>query len=329
MIALIARLAVVAALVAAPLAAAGADPLRLTIPNVHAGFSHVFIAADKGYFQAEGIEVEISVVGGGTATPALIGGSIHYSASPGSSISAILKGAPLRVVLATGTKPIYELWSFDPKVRTLEELKGQQVAIMTRGGTDEIGLRMLLKARNLPMDYVGFSALGREGRMAALIAGAQKISLVGRLEKAQLAKAGLIDKGHMIYDLAEGVQLASGGLVTHEREVTTNRERTKRMLRALWKGRLYMLAETDGTIEVMLKRLPKVPKETHLSDLTAAREENNPTGILPLDAAAKELAVRGELLNIAADKVLPPEKVYDFSLIEEIAREIKDWKPSP
>ena len=45
-------------------------------------------------------------------------------------------------------------------------------------------MRMLLKQRNLPADYVSFSALGRDGRMAALIAGARKLSLIGAASNA-------------------------------------------------------------------------------------------------------------------------------------------------
>ena len=107
-------------------AAAQAETVRLSIPNVHAGFAHVFIAEDKGYFKEEGLDVQVNVVPGGTATPALIGGSLDYSSSPSASLSAILRGAALRVILATGTRPIFEMWSFDPAIRTIEVSKASR-----------------------------------------------------------------------------------------------------------------------------------------------------------------------------------------------------------
>jgi len=311
---------------------ARAEPVRLSIPNVHAGFAHVFVAEDKGYFKAEGLDVQVSVVGGGTATPALIGGSLDYSSSPASAIGAILRGGQLRIVLATGIRPIYELWSFDPAIRTIEEIKGQQIAIMTRGGTDEIAMRMLFKARNLPPDYVAFSALGREGRMAALIAGTQKLSLLGRIERAELENAGLkLANGRMIFDLAQNVELATGGLVATESELTKNRDRAKKVLRALWKGRIYMKTVDGGTIDVVQKRLPKMPRETLASDLDAARDDSSDDGTIALASVEKELAVRAEILGIAPDKVLPADKVYDFSLMREILAELKaaNWRPAP
>ncbi len=46
--------------------------------------------------------------------------------------------------------------------------------------------------------------------------------------------------------------------------------------------------------------------------------------------AARELAVRGELLDLTADKIPPAAKVYDFSLIEEVERELRaaNWNPT-
>jgi hypothetical protein len=167
--------------------------------------------------------------------------------------------------------------------------------------------------------------------MAALIAGTQKISLVGRVEKAELEKAGLITRGRMLVDLGESVELATGGLVTTERAVTIDRARTKKVLRALWKGAIYLKTETAGMVQVMEKRLPHATRETQLRDIEGAREDLSVDGTIPLAATTRELAVRGELIGLAPDKLPPPDKVYDFSLMREIVAELEatNWKPTP
>jgi hypothetical protein len=40
--------------------------------------------------------------------------------------------------------------------------------------------------------------------------------------------------------------------------------------------------------------------------------------------------VRAELLDVAPDKVPPPEQVYDFSVIREVIAELKaaNWHPT-
>jgi len=68
------------------------------------------IAKDKGYFAAEDLDVEVVVAGGGVATPALMSGDAQFTGSPGAAIPAILKGAPLKLVLVTQSHPSYQLW---------------------------------------------------------------------------------------------------------------------------------------------------------------------------------------------------------------------------
>jgi hypothetical protein len=51
-------------------------------------------------------------------------------------------------------------------------------------------------------------------------------------------------------------------------------------------------------------------------------------GVLPLNTLRKELAAQGEILD--EDKILPPEKIYDFSLIEAVSKELDTahWTPT-
>src|SRR5258708_1350265 len=54
-----------------------------------------FIAQESGFYRKLGLDVEFVSAGGGTATPALMSGTLEFSTSGGSAVSAILKGAPL------------------------------------------------------------------------------------------------------------------------------------------------------------------------------------------------------------------------------------------
>jgi NitT/TauT family transport system substrate-binding protein len=322
---------VVALAAAASLPASAQEAIKLTVAAVNANFAQYFIADDRGYFKDEGLNVEVVVAPGGVATPGLLGGSVHYSGSPSSAMSAILKGAPLKIVLVGQSRPIYELWSFDPEVRTFDQLKGRLIAVGSRGGTDEIAVRMLMKQKNLPNDFVGFAPLGMgPTRMAAIVTGQQKFTLLSRTDKAQAAEAGLIAKGHMLSNVAREVELQTGGIVTSDKELAENRDRTRRILRAVWKGTIYMRAEKEGTIAVMHKRLPQFSREAIVKDVEGAVDDVDADGAMPDDTAARELAVRAEVFGIASDKVPPVAKVYDFSIVRDVIRELtsSNWKPS-
>ena len=316
---------------AAPVAAQAADAIKLTVPGENANFAQYFIADQRGYFKDEGLDLEIIVMPGGPATPALIAGSTQYSASSSSAMTATLKGANLKVILVGQDRPIYEFWSFDPAVKTFEQLKGKLILVTSRGGSDDIALRMYLRAKGLPTDYFGVTAIGGGPplRIAAVTAGSQKYLSLTRTERDELKASGLLDKGTMIFSPAKEIQLTLGGLATTDDEIKKNRDRVKRILRAIWKGTIVMLTNKEMTVDDMQRRLPRTAHEVVVRDAEGGIEDVNPTGVISPEAQTKELAARAELLDVPPDKIPPIEKVYDFSMIQEVIAELKQsgWKP--
>jgi ABC-type nitrate/sulfonate/bicarbonate transport system substrate-binding protein len=71
----IALAAIAALLASSPAFALDHIKMSYVVPTVNYGA--LFVAADKGYFAQEGIEVEMVQAGGGVATPALIAGDLQ------------------------------------------------------------------------------------------------------------------------------------------------------------------------------------------------------------------------------------------------------------
>ena len=74
-------------------AQAEAARLRLSVP-VH-GVSHVafYAAKEKGYFQEEGLDVEVILMSGAIGIRALIAGDVDASTVGGSALPPIFRGA--------------------------------------------------------------------------------------------------------------------------------------------------------------------------------------------------------------------------------------------
>ena len=87
-------------------------------------YAPFFIAIEKGYLREEGLEMEMLKAGGGAASPEISAGDIQYSTSAASSVSATLKGAPLKVVYTNSDRPGYELWSSSDSIQTMADLVG-------------------------------------------------------------------------------------------------------------------------------------------------------------------------------------------------------------
>lgn len=311
-----------------------AEEITLSVPSLASNVAQIAAAMDKGYFKEEGFDVTLTVVAGSAATAALISGSVPYSASPSSAVTAILKGADLKVILISHDRAPYTLRSLVPEIRTLEDIKGQPINITTRGGTQEIAVLMLLDKHKLPHNYVGFSPMGfGNARIAGLISGTQKIAVLSRSDAGQIQDAGKLAQGHLIADLNKELVLPTGGIATSSRELATNPNRARRFLRAVWKGTLFIRSpeHKEEAIDILRRLLPKASRRTVAADFTEALEDLDENGETPFPEARKELSIRAEMLKIAPERMTPVEKVYDFTLIREVIAALKGehWTPGP
>jgi NitT/TauT family transport system substrate-binding protein len=311
--------------------AAYAEPIKISIPAESAGFAQFFVAERQGYYKAEGLDVELLILQGGPATPALISGSTRYSASTSSAMTASLKGANLRVILIGQSRPQAEFWSFDPEVKTLEDLKGKVVTVNSLGGADHIQLRMMLKAKGLPKDYVGVNPLrgGAPVTIAGVTNGNLKYLSLGRTERTQMGPTGMLAKGTNLSKTAPDVELPLAGLATTAAELAERRDTTKRVLRAIWKGTLHFQAFPEDAIAALHARLPKLDRDSLLPDVQGGLEDLDKDGEISNETAERELSIRGEILEMKPEQVLAPDKLYDFSVIREVRAELEKegWTP--
>src|SRR5262249_4274455 len=151
----------------------------------------------------------------------------------------------------------------------------------------------------LPSDYVTMIPLGTgPARLAAILGGTQKFAMLTSGEMGAFKEAGLLDRGRVILDFSKEIETQTGGLVTTAKTATESRDQVKKVLRALWKGTLYMQAEKQGMADILQKRLPGTSREQLLSGIDAAIEDVDRDGEMQMEAAAKELTVRAELLGV-------------------------------
>src|SRR5579875_573660 len=104
-----------------PFSARAADKTTLSYVTWNADFGYIMAAIDKGYFAEEGLDVDLTSAGGGVAVPAMISGNLDFTGSGSSAISAILKGAKLKVVMVGQDRPGWQLWSAKPELKTLAD----------------------------------------------------------------------------------------------------------------------------------------------------------------------------------------------------------------
>jgi NitT/TauT family transport system substrate-binding protein len=321
-----------ALLCAAAPASAAVRKLTMSVTQITAHFAPYLIAADKGYFAAEGLAMEFIVASGGSATAALLSGGIDFTASAASTVNAILRGAPLRVIYTLADRPAYQLWSTDPTLKTLADLKGRQVGIASRGDTYEIAMRLTLRQAGLPSDWVGYTPLGVGGaRDAALVSGALPALVIPTAELAPLRDSAALKRGHLVVDMEETIRMPYTGIATSLRLMRAEPAVVVGFLRATVKGMRSMRADKEATIALLARRTPKMDRRELAADYDDTIATATPDGTAPDALIAADLAVRAELLDLAKDKVAAPGQVYDYGALRQAtaALDASGWTPAP
>jgi ABC-type nitrate/sulfonate/bicarbonate transport system substrate-binding protein len=312
-------------LVAAP--AAAADKIKASIPVTTGTYAMYYVAQDRGYFGEEDLDVELIVAGGGVATPALMAGDLDFNGSPGAAISAILRGAPIKIFFVSQDRPAYELWSGDPKIVAVADLKGKPVGVFTRGDTTEVALRILLKTQGMDANSVIYTALNQgQVRLAALTANSVSAAMLLKDEGDQ---AKSLPNLHLVADVQQSVKQMGGGAVARNAAFAEGRDTTRRFLRALIKARRYTDAFRAETLDSLQTRNPRTPRAALEASYDDTVKTATKDGALDPEAQQGEIDARSDVLNIPPAQRMKPAQVFDFSLVAEVNRELdaKGWTP--
>jgi NitT/TauT family transport system substrate-binding protein len=305
-----------------------ADKVRLSYVLSSVEYADDFLAIDKGYFKEEGIDIDLQQAGGGAAVPALIAGDIDFTGSGSVAISAILKGAKLKVLLVVDAHPAMQIWA-QPGIKTFTDLEDKLIGIISRGDTTEIAIRYYLTKHKLPEDYVSYAPLGTGiARFAAIASGSFPAALLNASEVEQMRASGRLGSLHLVVDLRKEITMTYNALATSDALIAKNPDLVKRMVRALLKGVLTVKASRAATIASLLKH-GQSNAEAIGTEYDNLIDSLTDTGTMPKDAQALDVALRAEMLELPKDRVPAPSGVFDFSFAQKALAELKaaHWQP--
>jgi NitT/TauT family transport system substrate-binding protein len=320
-------------LLAAAPASAELQKIRVTMPAVATFYAPYLAGIANGYYAKEGVELVVTYAGGGVATPALISGTSDISTSPAAALTAMMRGAPLKIVYTMADRCNYQLWSTQPELKTLKDLKGKSVGILSRGDTFEIAMRLTLQAAGLPQDWVGFTPLGVNPavRAAAIATGSLPAVIVARSDIEPLREAHQLDKGHLVVDMMKTIQWPYTGVVTSAAFVDKQRPALEAFLRGTVKGVRYVKTHRAGTLALLMKARPEGTEREFGLDYDDSMLAMTKDGIASDAMIRKDLEIRADTLDIPRDKIKPIHDLYDYAPLRAAtaAVDASGWKPSP
>ena len=139
------------------------------VPVLDVTQSALYVARDRGYYQKEGLEVDLILMRGGVANQALIAGNVEFTTVPTAGLqAAIARRAAQGRAQHVSQADVLAL--LRPEIRNIKELSGKKVAVSSLGAAGDSALRELIKKNGMDENRdVAILAIGTTGtRLGAL-----------------------------------------------------------------------------------------------------------------------------------------------------------------
>ena len=301
-------------LVAMPSFSAEAPPkVRIAYASRSSSAMPLYMALQKGYFKAEGLDVEIIQMNPRLGATAVVNGDVAFATPFTSTFRGILQGFPMKLVFIHFKKGPYFVM-VRPEIKEAQQLKGKKIGVATIRGTDQLVAEEMLQAKGFNPNQLQAVAIG-DGpvRMQALISGAVDAVCVAPPHDLMLRKMG--------YPALAGppeVGLPSAGMLTSDRLIKENPQLVKRTLKALLRSHQYILENRQDTIQILIKWLPQpldIAEHSYDTELKTLSRD----GIMT-DAEVEAIITR------VGEKKRPLDEVRDFSFARQAMKELEAGK---
>lgn len=278
----------------------------------------------QGYFEDEGLDVELVYSRGGTdAVQALNGGSVDYAASSfDAQVGAVASGAEVRRFMTTGRLPLFALATAPDtadEITSIADLRGRKVAISGPGNADETILLYVLDRNGVDPDDVEFTSIGtnlydalRLGQVDAGMVQEPALSLLTEEGGRELVNFMDIDDAQEVF----GGAYEFMGVSIREGEQEERADQLQAMARALRRG----LEHTrNGPVEDAIEALPSELTTGEDSDRLAAIIERYRESLWPAEVELDEDAAQRVLTALseagAIEREVTLEETLDTSVL--------------
>ncbi len=289
---------------------ARAENIKIGIPSLTVTMLPLAVAKERGYFQQEGLNVELVLMPAALNIKVLLSGEIGYASTVGSAVVAAVRGINVRVVMLFVDRPLLDLVA-SPEINSIAELKGRVIGISSRGGLHDVTVRRMLQQSGADPAQATLLAVGGQGAMLAAV-------MSGRIS------AGLLNPPHNFLAYRDGlknlgfagafIRIPSTGLVTTRERLERSPDQVRRMVRALARARAFA-RESKAQAVPILKRFLKLEDE----DLVAKiydyhKRAETPDGKIDMALAAETIRDARQTEGITRE--IPVSQLFDFSYLE-------------
>ncbi len=262
--------------------------LRIALPSHTIGATHFYVGKSLGIFERYGFDTQILVLEPRAALAALLTGDLDFYTATGTTTRAA------------------------KEITSVEQLRGKVLGGYTAQATVNVILTELLRRKGLRPDEYKILNVGT-ARLAALTAGNVLAAVFNGLETVHASRQGF----RVVARAADVIELSTGGLGTSVSSLQNKRDHFRTAVQAVLECIRITASQKERVLPVLMKQLA-------LSHDDAASIYDAVHSAWALDGRPTPGATKFEFDLDQRDMGLKeppkPEQVYDFSLLDELAK---------
>jgi NitT/TauT family transport system substrate-binding protein len=226
---------------------------RIAIPTINVLTRPWYIAKDKGFYAAEGLDPEFIYVQGTLQPPALLNGEIDFAGSGDTCVRAAANGVPMKLIFAMTHRPDFML-VVRPEIKSGRELRNKKIAISSLGSLTAVGAKAAAGGLGLNPDTdIFLMGMGEQtNRFAALQAGTAD----GMIVDPGLALAAQKKGFRILSRVGEQLELIQVGLSMSNQKLKSDPDLARRFL----KGSVRAIMDVQKNPEEMIQAVMKLRK---------------------------------------------------------------------
>ena len=292
---------------APPAARAQTQKIRLSYSSRSNSVTPFQLAAVKGFYREEGLDVEMIQVNPRLGAMAVMNGDLDFTTTFGSTLRGVLQGLPLKFVAVSVKKSEHFLIT-RRDIKDVQDLKGKKIAVSTLLGTDQTAAEEIMRSKGFNPALVQPIAVGD----APMRAQALRTGLVDASSISSPHDMMLKEEGFTVLGGPEDVKYAlpTSGVAVGVKYLQEKPQVVKQFIRALLKAHRFVFENRADTIQIMMRWLSQTPEvAAHSYQLEIV-----------------SLARNGEITDYEWERLTEAKKplaeVRDFTLLRQAQKEL-------
>lgn len=287
--------------------------IHIGVPTNTVTWFPLYVAWKKGIFRDQGLELLPVTMSVRASLGALAARHISYITPLGSSMTAISKGLPAKVIMIFAKRSHHVLVA-KAEIRTVAALAGRSVAISQPGGTVHRQLLKILEYHKVDPKQVKVVNLGEmTNRALALKAGNIDAAMLSIPYDLYLEEDGFKALAY-VKDVSEFPLL---GLVTHNEHLRERPDEVKNVLTAALKGIAYTKSHREAVLPLLQEFIALPTREMTGKAFDTIKD------LWPDDGLPSDEGLRAGLSLADVPPSVPPEKIVDWTILNQAAASLK------